>query len=155
MSAIRLISLELIFPTFSSNLMSGKHSQSKVDPDLSIRLAPLVMAGQLNAAQREAWAVFKSRMVGAYSLSEDLDGHKLADALFGSGGATSPYLPEGERRGYLNLLKGLYTLYRNPVVHNEAQLSPDEADAILTLVNAALVRLADLRDQEEHTPRTS
>ena len=115
--------------------------QARFDGNLENRLRPLIAAGQLNSALREAWAIFKTRMVGTLGVSEDLDGHQLADALFGSNGPLVNLLTETDRKGYLSLFKGLYTLYRNPVAHNDIQPNPEEVDAVLMLVNAALVKI--------------
>ena len=115
--------------------------RSPQDDDLYIRLTPLISSGQMNSALREAWPIFKTRMVTSFTLSEHLDGHSLADALFGSQGATANILPENERKGYLDLFKGLYTLFRNPVTHNDIPSNPAETDAVLTLVNSALVKI--------------
>ena len=105
---------------------------------LSDRLAPLVATGQLNSAIREAWVMFKSRMVSIFGLSDNLDGHKLVNQLFGKNGAASDILSQGEQQGYSNLLKGLYTLSRNPVSHNDVVPNPEEIDAVLALVNSVL-----------------
>ena len=115
--------------------------QSPQDAALINRLTPHVRGNQLNAAVRETWAVFKTRMVGAFGVSTSLDGHRLADALFGSSGSTVGLLSDSDREGYLNLFKGLYTLSRNPVAHNDIQPNPDEIEAVISLVSSALVKL--------------
>ena len=123
---------------------------SPVDSGLYARLAPLISNGQLNSALREAWAIFKTKMVTLFALSDNLDGHPLADTLFGSKGATASLLPENERTAYLGLFKGLYTLYRNPVSHNDVPSNPSEVDAVLALVNSALLKIESL--QKPATP---
>ena len=115
--------------------------QSPPDIDLSKRLEPHIKAGQLNAAVREAWAIFKTRMVNTFNLPSTLDGHKLAEELFGANGATSGILRGSEREGYLNLFKGLYSLIRNPIAHNDLPSNPDEAEAVIALVNSAIVKV--------------
>ena len=119
--------------------------QSNADVGFQERLAPIIEAGQLNSAVREAYAIFKTRMVESFGLSAELDGHPLADALFGSDGATANLLDKTTRQGYLHLLKGLYTLYRNPVAHNDMRSNPGEVDAVLVLVNSALVNIERAR----------
>ena len=84
-------------------------------------------------------------MVTLFALPDNLDGHQLADALFGSKGATASLLPDNERTAYLGLFKGLYTLYRNPVSHNDVPSNPSEVDAVLALVNAALLKIESLK----------
>ncbi len=115
--------------------------QSPTDSILGTRLEPHITNGQLNAALREAWPVFKTRMVEVFRLADNLDGHELTNKLFGSNGSTAGLLPDQEREGYLNLFKGLYTLSRNPVVHNDTPVNPEEAGAVLALINSALVRV--------------
>ena len=102
------------------------------------RLAPFITTGQLNAAVREAWAIFKSRMVDLFGLPDELDGHRLFDKLFGTNGATVGLLSDSDRQGYANLFKGLYTLNRNPISHNDMPSNPEEAEAVLALVTSAL-----------------
>ena len=117
------------------------HRQSPQDLDLSKRLEPHIKAGQLNAAVREAWAIFKTRMVTMFNLPSTLDGHKLAEELFGTGGAMAETLGSSEREGYLNLFKGLYSLIRNPIAHNDLPPNPDETEAVIALVNSAIVKV--------------
>ena len=113
---------------------------SSEDDNLNSRLAPLISNGQVNSALREAWAIFKTRMVKRFNLSRDLDGHRLADALFGSSSVTNAILTEKERKGYLDLFKGLYSLFRNDVTHNDLPSNPEEIDAVLGLINSTLMR---------------
>ena len=75
---------------------------------------PYIESGQLNVAVREAWPIFKTRMVERLGISREIDGHNLANAIFGSDGAMAGLLSDKEREGYLNLFKGLYALSRNP-----------------------------------------
>ena len=90
-------------------------------------------------------------MVETFGLSDDLDGFKLIGNLFGSDGATVNLLPDGEREGYLNLFKGLYTLSRNPVAHGDVPENPEESIAILALINSAIVRIEDARRTSDFT----
>ena len=106
--------------------------QSPTDTALGDRLYPHITGGQLNPALREAWPLFKTRMVEAFGLTDDLDGHELANKLFGNNGATAGLLPNVEREGYLNLFRGLYALNRNPVSHNDLQANPEYAVAVLS-----------------------
>ena len=99
-------------------------SQSALDDELSSRLMPCITSGQLNAAVREAWPIFKTRMVKQFGISDDIDGNKLVVAIFGPNGATAGLLPGKEREGYLNLFKGFYTLSRNPPSHNDIFAQP-------------------------------
>ena len=105
------------------------------------RLDPHISAGRLNSAIREAWPIFKTHMIAKFSLPAELDGHGLADRLFGKKGATAGILLDDERTGYLNLFKGMYTVNRNPSFHNDVEANPDVELAVLALINAALIRI--------------
>ena len=119
--------------------------RSPTDSTLGDRAQPHIAAGQFRSALRDAWPLFKTRMVETFGLSGDLDGHRLVGQLFGSAGATVGLLPDDEREGYLNLFKGLYTLSRNPVAHGDVPENPEESIAILALINSAMVRIKDAR----------
>ena len=124
-------------------------SQAPFDTGLGSRIEPFIRGGQLNAAIREAWVIFKTRIVDLFELDEGLDGQELAVALFRQDGAASELLPNAEREGYLNLFKGLYALHRNPVAHNDIPPNPREIEAVLALVNSALVRLESVCDPSD------
>ena len=81
-----------------------------------------------------------------------MDGHKLVDQLFGTDSATAGLLSNSDRQGYANLFKGLYTLNRNPISHNDMSVNPEVIDAVLALINAALARIggSQRNDQLEH-----
>ena len=115
--------------------------QSPTDSTLVARLEPYLTNGQLNAALREVWPFFKTRMVDMFGLAEDVDGDKLTKKLFGSTGATAKLLPNVEREGYLNLFRGLYALSRNRVVHNDIPPNPEEISAVIALINSAIVKI--------------
>ncbi len=114
---------------------------SPSDQALNSRLEPHVSNGQLNAAVREAWAIFKTRMVEMFNLPAGTDGDSLAGRLFGGGSVTTQFLDAHEREGYLHLFKGLYALSRNPVAHNDVPPNPEETEAVLALVSSALTRI--------------
>ncbi len=80
-------------------------------------------------------------MVELFHLPADTDGDKLAGKLFGGESVTTQFLAAHEREGYLHLFKGLYALSRNPVAHNDVPPSPEETEAVLALLNSALVSI--------------
>lgn len=125
-------------------------SQSALDNELSTRLMPFMTTGQLNAAVREAWAIFKTRMVKQFELADELDGQSLVTALFSSNGATARLLPDKEREGYMNLFKGLYALSRNPTAHNDATPDPAKVDAVITLISSTLAEIEELTMEDRH-----
>ena len=125
-------------------------SQSVLDDKLNARLLPHISSGQLNSAVREAWPIFKTRMVERFGVSEEIDGHKLVQSIFGSNGATAGLLDNKEREGYLNLFKGLYALSRNPLSHNDISPNPAEVDATLLLISTALSKVEQLTTEDRH-----
>ena len=140
------------FLNFSTNGMSVIRLGALSFP---IGWRQFVTTGQLNAAVREAWAIFKSRMVDLFALPEELDGHRLCDRLFGTNGATTGLLSDSDRQGYANLFKGLYTLNRNPISHNDMPPNPEEVDAVLALVNSALSRIEGLAAQQRSAAQSN
>lgn len=116
-------------------------SHSPPHEALNSRLEPHVANGQLNAAVREAWVIFKTRMVELFNLPADTDGDKLAGQLFGGRSVNTQFLDAQEREGYLHLFKGLYALSRNPVAHNDVPPNPEQTEAVLALLNSALVSI--------------
>ena len=119
--------------------------RSSNDASFVARVNRLHARGQTNAAVREAWAIFKTRMVKAFNLPTDLDGERLAVKLFGPDGATASILDSEVREGYLNLFKGLYALSRNPTTHNDVLPDPQKAEAVLALISSALSEIEAAR----------
>ena len=136
-------------PQILKEFESWYEQQSPTHSALGARLEPHITGGQLNSALREAWPLFKTRMIATFELADDLDGHELADKLFGKNGATAEFLLDNERKGYLNLFKGLYTLNRNPVAHNDLQSNPEGAAAVLALINSTLIRIEVALDESD------
>ena len=116
---------------------------------------PFIELGQLDAAVRAAWPIFKTRMVDRFGISGEIDGHKLVVEVFGSDGATAGLLPAKEREGYLNLFKGLYALSRNPLSHNDICPNPAEAEAALLLISATLTKVEKLPIEERSSKEGS
>ena len=137
--------LKLDLPGVLERFEKWYERQSPTDTMLDDRVQPHIAAGQFRTALRDAWPLFKTRMVEAFELSNDLDGDRLVGKVFGSNGATVGLLPNDEREGYLNLFKGLYTISRNPVAHGDVPENPEESSAILALINSALLRIEDAR----------
>ena len=125
------------------NAFSGWYeTASGVDPELMTRLRPFNSASHINSAEREAWTIFKTRMTEAYDLPGNVDGHELVERLFGGNDPAVSFLSESERRGYHNLFKGLYTLHRNQIAHNDQGPNPAATDAVIALIGIYLSRIA-------------
>ena len=119
--------------------------RSRNDASFVDRVNRLHARGQTNAAVREAWAIFKTRMVEAFNLPTELDGERLAVKLFGPEGETASILDNEVREGYLNLFRGLYALSRNPTTHNDILPDPQKAEAVLALISSALAEIEAAR----------
>ena len=132
-------------PTVLDAFNGWYETASEVDPELMTRLLPFNSASHINSATREAWPIFKTRMTEAYGLPDNVDGHELVERLFGDDAPAVSSLSERERRGYCNLFKGLYTLYRNPVAHNDQEPNPAATDAVIALIGICLSRIAPPR----------
>ncbi len=120
-------------------------AQSRLDPALIQQLEAFTQLAHVNSAVREGWAAFKTRSVGSFDLSQDIDGERLAIQLSGGTGVLRGPLSDKDCEAYLNLLRGLWAVGRNPVVHNDAAPNPAVADAVLTLLSYVLARLEDAR----------
>lgn len=68
-------------------------------------------------------------------------GTAAVDRALGQGKGTIRFSSESERRGTAELLRGLMTLYRNPAAHGFPALSAEEAQAVVELADALLVRI--------------
>lgn len=119
-----------------------RHSAS--DSELDQKVERLLNIGQADSALRKAWAVFGSRLRDKFGLPDGIDGDALAVKIFGPEGATEGRLPGPEREGYLQLLKGLYALHRNDVVHKDEPSDIGATEAILILLGGVLVRMDSL-----------
>ena len=137
----RLI-LEHDLPAVLDAFNGWYETASEVDPELATRLSTFDSASHINSATREAWAIFKTRMTKAHGLPGNVDGHELVERLFGGDAPAVSSLPERERQGYCNLFKGLYTLYRNPITHNDQEPNPAATDAVIALIGICLSRIA-------------
>ncbi len=122
---------------------------SSSDEDFVRKVDRLLNIGQGDSAIRKGWAVFKSRLVSTYGLDGNLDGVRLADAIFGDRGVARDHIPNAQCEGYLNLFKGLYALNRNEVAHNDVTVDPQETEAVLMLLNSMLAHVVKLTGEEE------
>ena len=114
---------------------------SPMYPALWERVAPLISTGQLDSALRLTWVYFKTRMVEMFGVPIDLDGSPLFGELFSDRGKTASILPSSEREAYLNLFRGLYVLNRNLAGHNDVDPAPDEFEAVISIINSALLKI--------------
>ena len=131
----------LDLPAYWQRFEDWHVERALADEEFTNRTRRLVVAGHTSSAIREAFAIFKTRMVSRFHLSHDLDGERLAAALFGSGGATARLLTGSEREGRLNLYRGLYALFRNPAGHNDLVVDEGQASAVLALLGSLIAEL--------------
>lgn len=119
--------------------------QREVHPDiLSFCNAEIIAKNYFHAV----FEAMKSISVKIRTLSGlTCDGSGLVDGAFSQGKAGAPILVintydsetlQGEQRGFVNLLKGLYGTIRNPLAHNpkiEWDMSEQDAMDILTMIS--------------------
>lgn len=122
-------------------------SHSHVDQKFMERLRVEIDRGSENAI-REAWPIFKDRMVAAFDIPDSLDGEQLINRLFGQKGEAAALFDDSEREGYLHLLKGLWAFSRNQIVHNDTPPNPAGADAVITLLGTVLARIEAARSEK-------
>lgn len=135
--------LERDIPSVMRAFDNWYEAQSNLDRRFADRLEPFASITHVNSAVREAWVVFKTRCVHQFGLSAELDGERLITKLFGTGGVVRGVLDDAECEGYMNLLRGLYLVSRNPLAHNDLDPNPAVADAVLTLISHTLARLEE------------
>lgn len=134
--------LECDLPAVLNAFNDWYAAASVVDPELVERLRPFNSVSHINSAAREAWTIFKTRATEAYNLPDGIDGHPLVDLLFGDDDPAVSFLSASERRGYRNLFEGLYTLHRNPIMHNDQEPNPAVADSVIAFIGICLSRIA-------------
>lgn len=104
-------------------------------PQFDKQLRRHIEAGDMNAAVREGFAVWKTRIVERWDLPEDLDGHQLARELFGNDGPTAGLFSDQHRLAYEKLYTSLFTLLRNPPSHGVVDLDRPLVEGGLTLLS--------------------
>ena len=120
---------------------------SRIDLQFMDQLRIELDRGSENAI-REAWPIFKTRMVKIFDLPDSLDGEKLINRLFGPTGKAAALFDDSEREGYLHLLKGLWAFNRSQTVHNDVPPNPAGADAVVTLLGTVLARIEAARNEK-------
>ena len=123
-----------------------------VDYDAQLRqdISGLLVAQQLDCAERKAFVILKERLVDiACALGEGRtaidgkDGNDLVGRIFGAGKlvARSGRMDDADREALLHLLRGLYETFRNVVDHNDVVVPWHEAEAVISMVNWVLLKL--------------
>lgn len=128
-------------PNLLERFEAWYETASGIDPEYVRRLESFDRGQHINSAEREAWVIFKSRVVDEFDLSSDLDGYDLVAALLGDNGPASSILKRDERAWLKPLLKGLYSLHRNLIMHNDIPPNPAASEAVIALLGIYLARL--------------
>ena len=129
--------------------------QRKVHPKVLEHCRAEILQNNYFHAVLEAMKSITVRIRGLSGL--DGDGAQLVDAAFGGG---SPRLRinafdakslQGEQRGFVSLLKGLYGMVRNPVAHEariEWEMSEQDAVDVLTTISLVQRKLDNAKTGE-------
>ena len=136
--------LESDLPTVLAEFEKWYREQSEMDADFAERMIPFARYELVNGGIREAWTVFKTEVVGVLDLPGTLDGHRLVREMFREAGPLSEVMSKEERQAFCQLLSGMYSLSRNPVMHNDVAPNPAEADVVVALLARCLSRVRAL-----------
>ena len=149
--------LERDLPVVISRFEDWYWQRSKIDEVFIQRMGPFGKSELINSGVREAWTVFKTEVVDILDLPNDLDGVPLVRRMFGGSGTLTDVMSEKERRAYCHLLTGLYVLCRNPVMHNDVEPNPSEAEIVTSLLGRCLaeVRAATRTGHDAGSPRST
>lgn len=120
-----------------------------LDPQLVEAVARAWADRNYLAVVRDAFVHLEERLreFGDVDPGSGMSGDKLVDLLFGPAGAGIARLPtggllgpvtKGERTGLLHLFKAAFLFARNPTAHRRIDYSPQEAQAIVQLVDLCL-----------------
>lgn len=123
------------------------------DEELKAGVSDLLVRQQLDSAARKAFVILKGRLVSvACVLGGDrvglnrMDGNDLVGRIFAANGfvPVSGRMTKGDCQALMFLLQGLYGTFRNVVDHNDVIVPWHEAEAVISMINWALLRLSAL-----------
>lgn len=126
-------------------------SAAHFDTELRAAVHILLCQREPDSAVRKSFVILKERLVDACctlgatkSSVAELDGEALVNKLFGNGGFAAPRMVErsSEREALRSLLSGLYGIFRNAVDHHDVEVPWHEAEAVIGMINWALLRLS-------------
>jgi len=139
-------------PGYWERFAAWYSSHSLSDTEFQSRVSHLLESGDMASALRLAWPIFKTRVTRAFGLDDAVDGDALAVAVFGPNGQARKLFDGATCEGYMNLLKGLYAINRNPISHNDSTPDQQEAEGVLMLLNSTLARIEQARGAAAPTP---
>ncbi len=119
-------------------IVTRKPTASHFDTNLRNSVLSLIDGGHYDSAVRKAFVILTDRLRRAFGIVDSIDGEKLVNVVFGSGGKLPTALSDSEKRSYRDLLSGFYGVYRNRFAHNDVCPSITEAQAIVEMVNIFL-----------------
>ncbi len=115
------------------------------DAELARKTDKLLRGQHLDSAVRKAFVILKERIVANFGVSAKLDGSDLVNAVFAKTGKMAGKIPEDELQALRNLLDGLYGVFRNKYSHNSVSEERHEAEAVLAMINWALIEMDRLK----------
>lgn len=128
-------------------------SAAHFDHELHEAIRILVAQREFDSAERKAFVILKERLVNVCCMLDtaktgvtQLDGEALVNRVFGASGCAVTRMADrpSEREALRNLLAGLYGTFRNMVDHHDVKVSWEEAEAVISMINWALLRLSAL-----------
>lgn len=118
----------------------------KFDAELAEKVRPLLAHREWDSAIRKAFPILKARLVRRFGMPDDIDGAELVNRIFGRASDASG-LDADERQAWRDLLAGLYGVYH----HNDLVPPWHEVDAVLSMVNAALIAVDGMQPRNART----
>lgn len=99
----------------------------------------------LRSSLIEAFLVLKSRLVTKFGVPDSSDGDELVNKVFAKDGILCQTAGSDEERKRILAMRdpvsGLYKVFRNGYGHKQAEVSLEEAEAVLSMINLVLRRL--------------
>lgn len=120
----------------------------KFDAELAEKMKPLLAHREWDSAIRKAFPILKARLVQRFGMPEDIDGIDLVNRVFGRSSDVSG-LDDDARQAWRDLLAGLYGVYRNKYHHNDLVPPWHDVDAVLSMVNAALIAIDGMQTRKK------
>jgi hypothetical protein len=120
------------------------------DEEFRAGISDLLVHQQLDSAARKAFVILKGRLVNvACVLGGDrvdmdrMDGNDLVGWIFGADKLVAAHsgMTRGDCQALMYLLQGLYGTFRNIVDHNDVVVPWHETEAVISMINWALLKL--------------
>ena len=132
-------------PTTFKTIISAFSSKEDIDQKLQSSVYILIREKQYDSVIRKAFVILTERLRDVCKINNtNTDGEHLINEIFGKDSKCSMGLDSNQRKGYRNLLSGLYELYRNKYAHNNLNASYIEVEGVLGMINNILLDVEKL-----------